>query len=87
MAEKTVEISGLDFSQPMLDIAEQKASQTVGENRIRFYQGNAAQLPFEDGYFDSLGISFAFRNLTYKNPNAQKHVSEIFRALKPGGRY
>jgi demethylmenaquinone methyltransferase / 2-methoxy-6-polyprenyl-1,4-benzoquinol methylase len=86
MAEKTVEISGLDFSQPMLDIAEQKASQTVGENRIKFYQGNAAKLPFADGYFNILGISFAFRNLTYKNPNAQKHVSEIVRVLKPGGR-
>lgn len=86
MAGKMVEISGLDFSQPMLEIAAQKAKETVGENRIKFYQGNAAQLPFTDGYFDSLGLSFAFRNLTYKNPNAQKHVSEIVRVLKPGGR-
>ena len=86
MAEKTVEISGLDFSQPMLEIAEQKASQTVGKKRVKFCQGNVAQLPFADNCFDSLGISFAFRNLTYKNPNAQKHISEIVRVLRPGGR-
>ena len=86
MAGKNVEISGLDFSQPMLEIAEQKASQMAGKKRIKFYQGNAAHLPFADNCFDSLGISFAFRNLTYKNPNAQKHISEIVRVLRPGGR-
>jgi demethylmenaquinone methyltransferase/2-methoxy-6-polyprenyl-1,4-benzoquinol methylase len=32
-----------------------------------------------------LGISFAFRNLTYKNPLAEKHLSEIIRVIKTGG--
>jgi demethylmenaquinone methyltransferase / 2-methoxy-6-polyprenyl-1,4-benzoquinol methylase len=86
MADNKVEISSLDFSQPMLEIAEQKAAQAVGKNRIKFFQGNAAQLPFADGWFDCLGISFAFRNLTYQNPLAKKHLSEIVRVLRPGGR-
>jgi demethylmenaquinone methyltransferase/2-methoxy-6-polyprenyl-1,4-benzoquinol methylase len=33
------------------------------------------------------GISFAFRNLTYQNPLARNHLSEIIRVLKPGGRF
>ena len=44
-------------------------------------------MPFPDGYFDSIGISFAFRNLTYKNPLAEQYLIEIFRVLAPGGKF
>ena len=86
MAPAGIEITGLDYSQPMLDIAAEKARRLAGERKIRFFQGVAASMPFPDGFFDSLGISFAFRNLTYRNPLAGKHLSEILRVLKKGGR-
>jgi len=86
LASPEVEITGLDYSQPMLDIAVEKARRLAGERKIRFFQGVAASMPFPDGFFDSLGISFAFRNLTYRNPLAGKHLSEILRVLKKGGR-
>ena len=44
-------------------------------------------MPFEDGYFDSIGIAFAFRNLTFKNHDTARFLKEIHRVLKPGGRF
>ena len=85
LAKSDIEITGLDFSQPMLDIARQKAKD-AGQN-IKFISGDAVNLPFPEGHFDCVGISFAFRNLTYKHPQANKHISEVLRVLKPGGRF
>jgi demethylmenaquinone methyltransferase / 2-methoxy-6-polyprenyl-1,4-benzoquinol methylase len=84
-ADYPVEVKGLDYSQPMLEIAAQKAL-THGKNNITFTQGDASKLPFPAESFDCVGISFAFRNLTYKNGLAKNHLSEIVRVLKPGGR-
>ena len=85
MMDYPAEIKGLDYSQPMLDIAAGKAAELKGKN-ISFVQGDASKLPFENNYFDLVGISFAFRNLTYKNPLAKNHLAEIVRVIKPGGR-
>jgi demethylmenaquinone methyltransferase/2-methoxy-6-polyprenyl-1,4-benzoquinol methylase len=82
-----LEIIGLDYSLPMLDLARRKAARAGVENKVRFMHGQAAQIPFPDGYFDCVGISFAFRNLTYKNPLCQPHLAEVKRVLKRGGRY
>ncbi len=87
LANYPVEIKGLDFSQPMLDIAGRKTALLAKSMRIQFLQGDASKLPFPDNYFDCVGISFAFRNLTYKNPLVQTHLSEILRVLKPEGRF
>jgi demethylmenaquinone methyltransferase/2-methoxy-6-polyprenyl-1,4-benzoquinol methylase len=87
LAGKDTEIIGLDYSQPMLERARQKAVKAGVAKSVRFIQGDATALPFPDVYFDCVGISFAFRNLTYKNPLAQAHFAEVKRVLKPGGRY
>lgn len=87
LAENSLEIKGLDYSQPMLNIASKKAELLdIGEN-ISFIHGDAGDLPFPEGYFDCAGISFAFRNLTYKNPLVQQHLSEVLRVLKSSGRF
>jgi len=87
LSEKHTEIVGLDYSQPMLEKAQKKAAKAGLANIIRFIPGDAASLPFPDDHFDCVGISFAFRNLTYKNPLASAHLAEVKRVLKPGGRY
>lgn len=87
LAEKGVEVTGVDFSQPMLELAEKKAAQSGVGEKIKFVYGEATRLPFPDGHFDCVGISFAFRNLTYKNPVKEKHLSEVLRVLKQNGRY
>ncbi len=84
LARYPIEIKGLDYSQPMLDLAASKARQK-GKS-ITFTQGDASKLPYASEYFDCIGISFAFRNLTYRNPLVAAHMAEILRVLKPGGR-
>jgi demethylmenaquinone methyltransferase/2-methoxy-6-polyprenyl-1,4-benzoquinol methylase len=85
MADYPLEVKGLDYSQPMLDIAAQKAAEVRGRT-ITFTQGDASKLPFPSASFDCVGVSFAFRNLTYRNVLAKEHIAEILRVLKPGGR-
>ncbi len=80
-----VKVTGLDYSQPMLEIAQRKAETLT--NKPTFIQGDASSMPFPDGHFDCVGISFAFRNLTYKNPLAQLHIAEVLRVLSPDGRF
>jgi demethylmenaquinone methyltransferase/2-methoxy-6-polyprenyl-1,4-benzoquinol methylase len=87
MAVKDTEIVGLDFSQPMLEKAQKKAAKAGVVELVRFIHGDAIDLPFPDAHFDCVGISFAFRNLTYKNPLALAHLAEVKRVLTPGGRY
>jgi len=82
-----VELIGLDYSLPMLRMALKKADRSVKGERPSFLYGDAAHLPFPDGYFDSVGISFAFRNLTYKNPRAGDYLAEVLRVLGSNGRF
>ncbi len=81
------QVLALDYSQPMLDIARAKAARLPRGKPVSFIYGDVAELPFPDGDFDCAGISFAFRNLTYKNPMTGRYLAEIFRVLKPGGRF
>lgn len=77
-------VTALDFSQPMLDLAFRKAARA--EFDLTLVRGDAAQLPFSDRYFDTVGIAFAFRNLTWKNPHRAEHLAEMARVIAPGGR-
>jgi len=80
------EITGADYSQPMLEIAAAKSS-AAGLKNIRFINADVARLPFPDGHFDCVTISFAFRNLTYNNPLTADYLKEILRVLRPDGRF
>ena len=85
--EEGVAITGLDYSRPMLAIATIKANQAGVGGNLSLIHGDVARLPFPDGYFDCIGISFAFRNLTYKNPLTEQYLAEVFRVLVPAGRF
>jgi demethylmenaquinone methyltransferase/2-methoxy-6-polyprenyl-1,4-benzoquinol methylase len=87
LAAKGTEITGLDYSPPMLEKARQKAEKAGVSQQVRFIEGEASHLPFPDASFDVAAISFAFRNLTYKNPVCFPHLAEVLRVLKPSGSY
>lgn len=86
MAAPGTEITALDYSPPMLEIAKKKSVRN-NIHDINFIHGDVASMPFPDNHFDSIGIAFAFRNLTFHNPDTSKFLSEINRVLKPGGRF
>jgi demethylmenaquinone methyltransferase/2-methoxy-6-polyprenyl-1,4-benzoquinol methylase len=79
-------IQALDYSLPMLSEARKKAKKAKLRN-IEFIHGDAASMPLENEELDVIGIAFAFRNLTYKNPDREKFLHEIYRVLKPQGKF
>jgi demethylmenaquinone methyltransferase/2-methoxy-6-polyprenyl-1,4-benzoquinol methylase len=87
LAPSSAQVVGLDYSPPMLEKATAKAARVQLKAKLDFIHGDVGDLPFPDEYFDCIGISFAFRNLTYKNPNTPRYLSEIVRVLKNGGQF
>ncbi len=79
-------VVGYDFSGSMLEVARKKARRS-GLDNVEFVEGDAASMPFKNNHFDVVGISFAFRNITFKNPNTGLYLKEIYRTLKPGGKF
>jgi len=82
-APPDTEIVGYDLNGEMLGIARQK-SEHLRVSPV-FIQGDAGSMPFSNHQFDCITIGFGFRNLTWENPERDRHVSEISRVLKPGG--
>ncbi|MEA3460330.1 MAG: ubiquinone/menaquinone biosynthesis methyltransferase [Bacteroidota bacterium] len=83
-----IELTGFDFSIDMLQEARRKQEEIQSREKwpaIRFMEGDAGAMPFEDGRFDSMGITFGIRNLVYENSNAMKHLEEMNRVLRSGG--
>jgi demethylmenaquinone methyltransferase/2-methoxy-6-polyprenyl-1,4-benzoquinol methylase len=86
-AEDRLTLAGIDYSRPMLALAAKKAGKLALGGRLSLISGDVANLPFPDGSLDCIGISFAFRNLTYKNPFMQRHLAEVLRVLRAGGKF
>mgnify|MGYP000365250910 FL=1 len=76
LVDKGADVIALDFSEGML-------AQGRKQNRdIKFMQGDALNLPFEENTFDVTTISFGLRNTS----DTSKALRESFRVLKSGGR-
>ena len=89
LCEEDVSLTGYDFSHSMLEEARMKSEIVRQEHQIpgiKFLEGEVKNMPFKDGQFDVIGITFGIRNLVYENSLAQQHLAEIYRVLKPGGR-
>jgi demethylmenaquinone methyltransferase/2-methoxy-6-polyprenyl-1,4-benzoquinol methylase len=69
-------VTGLDFSERMLERARRKAP------HLEWVRGDALALPFEDGAFDAATVGFGVRNLD----DLEGGLRELARVLKPGGR-
>jgi demethylmenaquinone methyltransferase/2-methoxy-6-polyprenyl-1,4-benzoquinol methylase len=69
-------VTGLDFSEPMLERARRKAPQ------LEWIGGDLLELPFGDATFDVATVGFGVRNVD----DLQLALSELRRVLAPGGR-
>jgi demethylmenaquinone methyltransferase/2-methoxy-6-polyprenyl-1,4-benzoquinol methylase len=74
-------VIGCDFSEPMLDLAREKAARR-GAGSVRFEWADALQLPYDDGRFDAVTVGFGVRNFADRDQG----LREMARVLKPGGR-
>jgi demethylmenaquinone methyltransferase/2-methoxy-6-polyprenyl-1,4-benzoquinol methylase len=76
-------IYALDLSPSMMAVARERPE----SERIRFVAGDTKDLPFPDGSFDLITMSFATRNLNLSKESLIRSFSEYRRILKPGGRF
>ena len=71
-----------DISEEMMEIAREKAIAKELSN-IETVICDASDLPFENGSFDAVSCRFGFMFF----PDIQLAANEIYRVLKPGGRF
>jgi demethylmenaquinone methyltransferase / 2-methoxy-6-polyprenyl-1,4-benzoquinol methylase len=76
LARRGAEVTGLDFSEPMLELARGKAP------GLDWTQGDALELPYGDGAFDAVTVGFGARNFS----DLDRGLCEMARVTRPGGR-
>ncbi len=74
-------VTGIDLTDQYIRAARQLTEWTGMDDRVRFVQGSAVELPFEDGSWNIVWTEHAQMNISDKD----RFYSEIARVLKPGG--
>lgn len=76
LAGRGASVTGLDFSEGMLELARRKAP------HLEWVQGNALDLAYADAEFDAVTVGFGARNFS----DLDQGIREMARVVKPGGR-
>jgi len=76
----SAEITGVDFAEPMLELARAKAQER--QARVRFEVGDGTRLHFPNASFDAVTIAYGLRNFD----DLEAGLREFLRVLRPGGR-
>ncbi len=74
-------IYGVDISDGMLKIGEEKVRKLELSDRISFSKSPAENIDFQDNTFDAVFVAFGVRNFS----DRMKGLGEIMRVLKPQG--
>lgn len=76
-----VHITGIDISQGMMDIGQEKVEAMGLQDVIRFEREDCTALSYPDNTFDAVTAAFGIRNFA----DLDKGLSEMCRVLKKGG--
>jgi demethylmenaquinone methyltransferase/2-methoxy-6-polyprenyl-1,4-benzoquinol methylase len=77
----TEKIIGVDISEGMLKVGNEKIKKLGLSNKIELQMGDSEKLLFESNTFDTVIVSFGVRNFE----NLLKGLTDMCRVLKPGG--
>jgi len=80
---KGTRLRGLDISSDMIEIAKRNAEEYDLEERVTYFKSDAQKMPFEDNTFDAVFTNGSLHE--WSEP--KKIFNEIYRVLKPKGRY
>lgn len=75
------QILGVDISQGMLQVAEEKIKAAGLEQRIKTAIQNSEHLQLADNSFDAVTVSYGIRNFEH----LEQGLAEMYRVNKPGG--
>ncbi|WP_454790262.1 class I SAM-dependent methyltransferase [Mycolicibacterium lutetiense] len=75
-----VNLTGIDWSRPMLDLAEKRAGELGRTPTLQ--QADAHHLPFDDASFDTVVCTFGLCAI----PDHTQALTEMTRVLRPGGK-
>ena len=78
---ENVRVEGIDISDGMLKIGEEKVEKLGLKDRITFSVSRAEAIEFQDDTFDAAMVAFGVRNFS----DREKGLKEILRVLKPNG--
>ncbi len=81
LAKSGAVVTGLDFSDAMLAVANRRNSQH-SNSKTQFIQGDAQKTPFAAATFDAVTVGFGLRNLA----TWEAGLDEMARVAKPGAR-
>jgi demethylmenaquinone methyltransferase/2-methoxy-6-polyprenyl-1,4-benzoquinol methylase len=76
-------VVGVDFSRPMLDIAQKKKASLPDCDHLTFLYGDAKALDFPARSFDAVTVGFGMRNVR----DTEAALKEVRRVLRQGGRF
>jgi demethylmenaquinone methyltransferase/2-methoxy-6-polyprenyl-1,4-benzoquinol methylase len=79
---KPKKIVGVDISQGMLDIADQKILKRKLSDHFEVRLGDSEKLPFTANEFDAVTVAYGVRNFE----NLETGLADMLRVLKPGGK-
>ncbi len=83
MRTEDTTLKGLDISEDMVVLAKKNVKDYGLEARAEYCVGDAARIPFLDGHFDAVFST----NSLHEWANPKKVFNEIYRVLRPGGKY
>jgi ubiquinone/menaquinone biosynthesis C-methylase UbiE len=76
-------LRALEISADMVEMAEKNAREYGLQNRVKYVEGDAQKMPFEDNTFDGVFTNGSLHE--WSQPS--RIFNELYRCLKPGGKY
>jgi demethylmenaquinone methyltransferase / 2-methoxy-6-polyprenyl-1,4-benzoquinol methylase len=78
---KPRKITGIDISEGMLRVGQEKIKQKNLSHLIELHPGDSENIGYPDNHFDAVTVAFGVRNFE----NLAQGLREMYRVLKPGG--
>jgi ubiquinone/menaquinone biosynthesis C-methylase UbiE len=90
LAKRVKRVDGVDASPEMIERGRRNAKAAqIADSKLAFFEGDIAELPFEDGRFDCVTINQVLHHIdddpSAGYPRHAEVLHEIGRVMRPGG--